>query len=188
MGTVPNNYVFKALDSFNYDTEETMEALNYALSYDAENTMALTLMGRIYSEKLYDYQEGINYFKQVLAIKINAFEVYEPFINALLWNEDVKEAADFIDFALTIKGADKAVLYTKKSVLYEKLKKYKKALCFIKKAKTYTFNTPFMEIITEQKKRIKDKMPKKKVKKKKASEAKKTTDKVVEAKNEAQLD
>ncbi|MCG8753244.1 hypothetical protein G1K86_13670, partial [Tenacibaculum finnmarkense] len=91
-------------------------------------------------------------------------------------------------FALTIKGADKAVLYTKKSVLYEKLKKYKKALHFIKKAKTYTFNTPFMEIITEQKKRIKDKMPKKKVKKKKASEAKKTTDKVVEAKNEAQLD
>lgn len=184
MGTVPNNYVFKALDSFHYDTEETVEALNYALSYDAENTMALTLMGRVYTEKLYDYTAGILYFKQVLAIKINAFEVYEHFINALLWNEDIKEAEDFIDFALTVKGADKAVLYAKKSVLYEKLNNYKKALYFIKKAKDHTFNTPFMEIITEQKKRIKDKMPKKKAKKNKETESNKTKGKITEEKKE----
>ncbi|MCD8404980.1 hypothetical protein LNI90_08735 [Tenacibaculum dicentrarchi] len=186
MGIVPNNYVFKALDSFHYDTEETMEALNYALSYDAENTMALTLMGRVYSEKLYDYTEAILYFKQVLAIKINAFEVYEPFVNALLWNEDIKEAEDFIDFALTVKGADKAVLYAKKSVLYEKLKKYKKALYFINEAKEHTFNTAFMEIIIEQKKRIKDKMPKKKKIKSVKKETSKITKKIIEDKNEAQ--
>ncbi|MBL4642289.1 MAG: hypothetical protein JKY44_01735, partial [Flavobacteriaceae bacterium] len=165
MENYTNNYVFKAIDAYPYDLEETMEALNYAVSYEPENTMALTLMGRIYAEKLYNYVEAISYFKEVLAIKIDAFEVYEHYINALLWNEDFKEAEDFIDFALTVKGADKAVLFLKKAALYEQLKEYKKAMIYIKLAKENTFNEDFSILVADQKKRVKDKMPK--VKKKK---------------------
>jgi len=165
MGNNTNNYVFKALDAYPYDLEETMEALNYALSYDTENTMALTLMGRVYAEKLYNYPEAISYYKEALAVKIEAFEVYEHYINALLWNEDVIEAARFIDFAMSVKGADKAVLYLKKAALYEQLKKYKKAMSYIKKAKENTFNADFLGIVNEQKKRVKAKMPKRKKKK-----------------------
>lgn len=160
MGNYTNTYVFKAIDAYPYDLEETMEALNYALSYDDKNTMALTLMGRVYAEKLYNYVEAISYFKEVLAIKIDAFEVYEHYINALLWNEDLKEAEDFIDFALTVKGADKAVLFLKKGALYEQLNEYKKAIFYIKQAKEHTFNADFMGIVVEQKKRVKEKMPK----------------------------
>ena len=111
MGTLINNYVFKALENYPYDLEEVMEALNYALSYDDKNTMALTLMGRVYAEKLSKYEEAIAYYKEALAENINAFEVYAPYVNVLLWNEDYKEAEDFIDFALTVKGSDKAVLF-----------------------------------------------------------------------------
>ena len=50
MGTLTNNYIFKALENYPYDLEEVMEALNYALSADDKNTMALTLMGRMYAE------------------------------------------------------------------------------------------------------------------------------------------
>ncbi len=162
MGTLVNNYVFKALENYPYDLEEVMEALNYALSYDEKNTMALTLMGRVYAEKLYKYEDAIVYFKEALAENIHAFEAYEPYINTLLWNEDYKEAAAFINFGLTIKGTDKAVLYLKKAVLNEQLKEYKKALSFIKLAKEYTYNTDFMFMINETKDRIKGKMPKKK--------------------------
>lgn len=162
MGTLVNNYVFKALENYPYDLEEVMEALNYALSYDEKNTMALTLMGRVYAEKLYKYDEAIVYFKEALAENINAFEAYAPYINTLLWNEDVKEAEAFIDFALTVKGSDKAVLYLKKAILNEHLKNYKKALSFIKKAKEYTYNSDFMSDINVDKDRIKGKMPKKK--------------------------
>jgi tetratricopeptide (TPR) repeat protein len=91
MGTLVNNYIFKALESYPFDLEEVMEALNFALSYDDKNTMALTLMGRVYAEKLYKYEEAIVYFKQALAENIHAFEVYTPYINTLLWNEDYKE-------------------------------------------------------------------------------------------------
>lgn len=162
MGTLTNNYVFKALENYPYDLDEVMEALNYALSYDDKNTMALTLMGRVHAEKLYKYDEAIVYYKQALAENIYAFETYPHYINTLLWNEDYKEAEEFIDFALTIKGSDKAVLYYKKAILYEQLKKYKKALTFIKSAKTNTFNSDFMETVNELKSRIKGKMPKKK--------------------------
>ena len=162
MGNYTNSYVFKAIDAYPYDLEETMEALNYALSYDANNTMALTLMGRVCAEKLYNYIEAISYYKEALAVKIDAFEVYEHYINVLLWNEDLKEAEDFIDFALTVKGADKAVLYLKKAALYEQRKKYKKAMSNIKKAKENTFNAEFLGIVHALKKRVKAKMPSKK--------------------------
>ncbi|WP_439129525.1 tetratricopeptide repeat protein [Polaribacter sp.] len=166
MGTLVNNYVFKALENYPYDLEEVIEALNYALSYDDKNTMALTLMGRVYAEKLYKYQEAIIYFKEALAENIKAFEVYEPYINTLLWNEDYKEAEDFIDFALKVKGADKAILYLKKAILKEQLGKYSSALLFIKKAKEFTYNVDFMIAVKENEDRIKEKQPKKKKSKK----------------------
>lgn len=167
MGNYTNNYVFKAIDSYPYDLEETIEALNYALSYDDKNTMALTLMGRVYAEKLSDYDEAIAYYKRALAEKVDAFEVYEAYIAALLNNEEYKEAERFIDFALTVKGSDKAMLYLRKAVLYEQKFEYKTALGFVKEAKIYTYNESFMYTIDEVKTRIKGKMPKKKKKSKK---------------------
>ncbi|AUC86656.1 hypothetical protein CW731_04925 [Polaribacter sp. ALD11] len=172
MGTLTNNYVFKALENYPYDLEEVMEALSYALSADDKNTMALTLMGRVYAEKLYKYEEAIVYFKQALAENIHAFEVYAPYINTLFWNEDYKEAEEFIDFVLTVKGSDKAVLYLKKAILYEQLKEYKKALTFIKLAKEYAFNSEYIADINVEKDRIKGKMPKKKKKKPSVKESK----------------
>ena len=162
MGTLVNNYIFKALDNYPYYLDEVMESLNYALSYDNKNTMALTLMGKVHAEKLHKYDEAIGYYKQALAENIHAFEVYAPYINALLWNEDYKEAADFIDFAISIKGSDKGILFLKKAILYEQTKKYKKALTFIKLAKKNTYNSEFMETINEEKQRIKAKISKKK--------------------------
>lgn len=175
MGTLTNNYVFKAIENYSYDLEETMEALNFALSYDDKNTMALTLMGKVHAEKLYKYEEAIVYFKQALAENIHAFEVYTPYINTLLWNEDYKEVDEFIDFALTIKGSDKALLYLKKAILNEQLKDYNKALTFIKLAKDFTYNSEFMETISEEKARIKGKMPNNK--KSKSSKKVKKSDK-----------
>lgn len=162
MGTLANNYVFKAIENYPYDLEETMEALNYALSYDENNTMALTLLGRVYAEKLFKYGDALVYFKQALAENIHAYEVYIPYINTLLWNEDYQEAKKFVDFSLTVKGADKGTLYLKKAIICEYLKKYKKALTCIKLAKEHTYNNDFMYVIDQEKERIKNKLPKKK--------------------------
>lgn len=164
---IPNNYIFKALDAYPYDLEEAIEALNYALSYDEKNTEALCLLGRIYSEKLRNYEVAKEYFCEALAVDITALNVYPHYINVLLWNEDFEEAERFIDFALGVKGSDKAVLYLKKSILFEMKKSYKKALIELKYAKIHTYNNDFLDTIKETKERIKAKLPKKKPNKRK---------------------
>ena len=68
-----------------------------------------------------------------MAEKINAFEVYPVYISALLNIEDYKEAEEFIDFAFTVKGVDKAMLYLNKAILKERLFQYKEALKCLKK-------------------------------------------------------
>lgn len=172
MGTLANNYIFKALDAYPHDLEETIEALTYALAYDGKNAVALCLMGQIYAEKLYDYEKAKEYYAEALAEDIYAFGAYSHYINVLLWNEDLREAEQLIDFALTVKGSDKAFLYAKKGNLYEQLKEYKKALKSLKKAKEYTFNNEFLEVLKGEKNRIKLKMTKKKKPSKKNSKLK----------------
>jgi tetratricopeptide (TPR) repeat protein len=162
-----NNYLFKALDAYPFYLEEAVESLNYALSYDEKNTTALGLIGQINAEVLKDYEKAKTYFSEALAINIHAIGIYPKYINVLLWNEDYEEAARLIDFALTVKGSDKAVLYLKKAILNEQLKAYKKALSFLKLAKEHTYNSEYLEDINSDKARIKEKMLKNKPRKSK---------------------
>lgn len=156
-----NHYVFKAMEEFEYNIEYAAEALGYALSYDENNTMALTLMGRLYAEKMFDYETAIDYFKQALAEKVNAFEVYQPYIDTLMINEDYKEVTEFIEFAFTVKGVNKAMLYLNKAVLQERLFAYEQAMLMIKEAEKHNYDVDFGYRITDVKTRIEGKMPKK---------------------------
>jgi len=166
MGNLLDKYLFQALDAYPYDLEETVESLNYALSYDAKNPTALCLMGRLHAEVLSDYETAKEYFQQALAENIHAVEVYIHYASVLLCNEDYKEAEKLLDYALTIKGADKAILYAMKAVMYEHLTSYRKALKCLKKAKVHAYNNCYTEGIKGEVTRIKEKMPKKKKKKK----------------------
>ena len=166
MSNLLDKYLFQALDAYPYNLEEAVESLNYALSYDGKNPVALCLMGQVHAENLGDYETAKEYYQQALAEDMYALEVYPKYINVLLWNEDYEEAEKLIDFALTVKGTDKAVLYLGKGILHEQKKEYKKALKALKIAKQYTYNNYFMSNIEGEEKRIKNKMPNKKSKKK----------------------
>jgi tetratricopeptide (TPR) repeat protein len=167
MTKTTNHYVFKAMENFDYSIEFAAEALEYALAYDENNTMALTLMGRLYAEKLFDYETAIDYFKQALAEKVNAFEVYQPYIETLMINEDYNQANEFIDFAFTVKGVNKAMLYLNKAVMQERLFDYEKAMSFIKEAEKHNYDVDFGFRIMDVKTRIEGKMPKEEKEKKK---------------------
>jgi tetratricopeptide (TPR) repeat protein len=164
MGLTTDKYIFQALDAYPYNLEETIESLNYALSYDEKNAVALCLMGRIYAEQLGNYEMAKTYYERALSEDMHAVKIYPKYINVLLWNEDYAAAEKLIDFALTVKGTDKAVLYFKKAILFEKKKEYKIALSCLKTAKIHAYNSHFIHELAAEKKRIKDKMPKKKKK------------------------
>jgi len=132
---IGDKYVLKALDNYPYNLEETLESLSYALSYDATNTMALSLMGRVYAEQLFNYERAKAYFLDALAQNVYAIEVYPYFIQLLLDTEVLDEASRTIDFALTIKGVNKVTILLKRLSLLEKQQKFKKALLVLAELK-----------------------------------------------------
>ena len=177
MSNLLDKYLFQAMDAYPYNLEEAVESLSYALSYDDKNPVAICLMGQIYAENLSNYETAKTYYQEALAADMYALDVYPNYINVLLWNEDYEEAEKLIDFALTVKGTDKAVLYYQKGILFEQQKRYKKALKILKVAKEHAYNNHFICHIEGQEKRIKGKMPKKKTQKKKGKNAKKSSKK-----------
>lgn len=170
-----DKYVVQALDNYPYWLEGTLESLGYALAYDNKNVMALALYGRLYAEQMQDYESAKQYFAEALATDIHALAVYPHYAEVLLQNEDYEEASKLIDFALTVKGIDKATLLLKKVKLLERQQDLKGALKLIKEVKLASFSNDTHEI-HEVEKRIKAKKELLKPKKteKKKSEIKKS--------------
>ncbi|WP_346881764.1 hypothetical protein [uncultured Algibacter sp.] len=169
-----NNYVLKAIDAYPYELEETVENLNYALSYESNNAYALYLMGRLQAEQFGDYQKAKQYYAEALANKMDFQKVYPQYILVLIWNEDYKEAQKLIDFAFTVKGLNKAEVWLKQGQLFESLQVYKKAIKALKKAKVFSCNDDFTCLVDSEISRIKNKN---KSKKKQSSKKKKTKSK-----------
>lgn len=163
-----NNYVLKAMDAYPYELEETVENLNYALSYEANNAYALFLMGRLQAEQFADYEKAKQYFAEALANKMDFHNVYQHYILVLIWNEDYVEAQKLIDFAFTVKGLNKGVVHLLQGQLFENIQTYKKAIKALKKAKLLGCNDGFVRYVNSEISRIKSKMNPKKNKTSKA--------------------
>ena len=174
------SYLFKAIDAYPYDLAETLESLNYALSYNENNAEALYLMGVVYAEQLHDYETAISYFEEAIAIKVELPKIYKSYINTLICTEEYEKAQKAIDFAKKLKGSDKAALLLYQGILYESQSKFKRA------KKTYTaavlsgLNNDFVRNAEEKLNRVKKKLkltnpkkdPKKKQKKEKGKKKK----------------
>ena len=152
-----NIYLFKALDAYPYDLEGTMEALTYALSYTPNCAQALLLMAKLHSEQLRDYNGAKFYFEKALANDINFVEIYPAYARSLLQNDDFAEAQKLIDFALTIKGIDKASIYLIQGQLHENFEAFDKAEEALREAKRFGLNNSFIEFVNDEIARIEKK-------------------------------
>ncbi len=168
-----NNYLFKALDAYPYELEETLEALNYALSYNSQDAQALCLMGRLYSEQLKDYNTAKQYFAEAVAQEMEMSKTYPFYIQTLLWNDDYDEAHKLIEFALTIKGVDKALIELLKGILLEKQGEYKAAIKMFRSANKTATSNCFVDYVDNEISRVKKKIGTKKKTSKKSKKKRK---------------
>lgn len=153
-----NNYVLKAINAYPYDLEETVENLNYALSYEPNNAYALYLMGRLQAEQFGDYNTAKTYFAEALANKMDFHKVYYMYILVLIWNHDYAEAQKLISFALNVKGIYKSEIYLYQGYVLECLMDYNNALKNFKQAKKLGFNNNYISFIDGEIKRVKNKI------------------------------
>ncbi|WP_430967804.1 tetratricopeptide repeat protein [Spongiimicrobium sp. 2-473A-2-J] len=162
-----NIYLFKALDAYPYNLEEAIEALNYALSYDAKNVQALYLMGKIYTEQLGEFETAKSCFSEALASGLDWPKIYPAYIRTLVLNEDYEEAQKLLDFAIVRKATDKGALYFYQGLLKEVQGEFKEAIKAYKQAKRHGLNNEFIRRVEEEISRVKGKFGKKKSKNKK---------------------
>ncbi len=158
--TLSEKYLIEALDNYPYNLPQVLESLNYSLSYDSENAMALGLMGQFYSEQFLQYEKAKEYFAQALAIDLHCVKIYPNYIDTLIYNQDYNEALKLIEFAMTIKGIDKGLIWYKKAILFEYTEKFKKATQCLEKSRQYSLNSSFNQDIDSSLERINEKTKK----------------------------
>lgn len=164
--SIHNAYLFKALDAYPFELEETMEALNYALSYNDKDAHALYFMGRVYAEQLQDYEAAKHYYAEALAQRMEMHQVYPHYVRVLLWNGDFEAAQKLLNYAFTVRGVDKAALHLLQGQRFEGMEQLKEAIAAYKKAKATGLNNSFIDFVNGELSRVKKKMKPEKKKKK----------------------
>jgi len=170
-----NKYLLKALESYNYNLEETVESLNYALSYEPENAQALRLMGKVHVDYLKEYDLAAHYYSEAIAANMDLVQAYTEYVHVLILKEDYVHAMRVISYAITVKGTDKAVLYMQYAAVLEELRKYSLALKVIDQAYLHAYNSDFTYYLDRMTSRIKEKIKRIQPKKQAASKTKKKT-------------
>ena len=61
-----DKYLVQALDNYPYNLEDALTSLEYALSYNENNSQALCLYGRFLAEQFKQYEEAKPYFDLVI--------------------------------------------------------------------------------------------------------------------------
>lgn len=159
-----NTYIIKAIDCYPYNLEDCIESLNFALSYDDEHPIALSLMGRVQSEVMKDYAAAVYYFEKALAADTRYLETYYYFISTLLTVNQLDKAQKLIDFALTIPGIEQARILLIQIQLLERKGELKKAMKQLDSAILASTSVDQLEEIDEIKSRIERKQGLKKKK------------------------
>lgn len=160
-----NKHLLNALDNYPYSLTDTIESLEYALSYDDKNTTALCLLGRIYTDQLTDYETAKDFFAEAISYDIHALGVYPYYIHTLILNEDYEEAEKLMDFAMTLKGMDKVEILFKKAWMKEILCEFESVRKILKEIKQINCHSGNNSVLDEIKARIDLKTKKRKAKK-----------------------
>ncbi len=161
MNTLANTYYIKALDQYPYDLTEFLEAINYALSYDENDSDANCLMGRFNMEHLYNFDQAKYYFEKSLSNDINHIQTYYYFIRWAIDINDFDFAKRLINFAATIPGICHATLIHRRATIAEKKGNFKKAVKLYNRAINTTIFNSDTDFFKNEKARVKSKIAKK---------------------------
>ncbi len=126
--TLADQYFLKASDNYAYDVEQTVESLNYALSYDEMHPASNCLMGRLLMEKLKRFSEAKHCFEQALVEDPNYVDTYKFYSLLLIWMGELDKANSLIDKGMTKLGMPKLVMIKRKATVLEAKGKIKEAI------------------------------------------------------------
>lgn len=155
--TLADQYFLKAKDHYPHNLEDTMENLNYALSYDESHVQANHLMGRIYMYHMKEYDAAGHYFNVALTTNMDYPDTYEYYCLLKLWMLDYKGALKLINYGMNVKGVNKSALLLTKAIVFECTGNYKIAKQILRQAILYCIDTDSIDVIKGHMGRLKEK-------------------------------
>lgn len=170
--SLANNYYLKALDCYPWELSEFLEAINYALSYDANHADANCLFGRFYMEQLCKFKDATHHFEKALTADINNIPTYYAYICLTIQTGDHKKGRKLLRMAKDIAGIDNSYLKHLEALILEKEGKLKASKKLLKHLLQDETCNSVRAYVKNELSRIKDKQKKTARKKSKKSKNK----------------
>jgi tetratricopeptide (TPR) repeat protein len=156
--TQADQYFLKALDNYGYDMNETLESLEYALSYDDIHAASNCLMGCVQMFWIKNFKTAAHSFELALIGDKEYVDTYKYFSLLMIWTGNFERAEKLIIDGMKLKGMDKAILLSRKAMMYECNGRYKEAKQILKMAYHLSFNDSYTNFFDQELLRIKKKI------------------------------
>lgn len=153
-----DQYYLKAEDAYGYDIGETIENLNYALSYDEEHIQANLLMAKVLAWEFENWQEAEQYFTRIIAIDPNHSAVIDPYVDMLIYIGKWDKAEKLLHYAISIKGVDRGLVYYRMAIILEKRGQLRAAVKMLEAAEMQAYFQEDFTFIKTVKERVKEKI------------------------------
>lgn len=165
--TVADTYFLKALDNYDYNVEEVVENLGYALSYNEEYAPAWCLQGRLMMETLKDYNRAIHCFENAIFYDPLYMETYKHYSLLLIWIKDFEKAQIILNKSKRVKGMSLSTIIHRTAMIHEYKGQIGEAIRILNNGILFSLNQDSYTFFDNEVKRLKRKVSKPKKKKKK---------------------
>ncbi len=159
--TLADQYYMKALEGYDYNLEEVVENLNYALSYDQEHAGANYLMGKLYMEQFQKFDLAKEYFESSMACDPTNLNTCESFTWLLIRTRKFAEALRLIKYASGLQGAIRPEFLRLEALVYELQKDYKGSIELLNSAIDESYDSGYIEFLENELDRVNMKMMRK---------------------------
>jgi len=153
-----DQYYLKALDGYPCDLEASIEALNYALSYDPEHAPALCLVGKIFGHKMKDPERAFHQMELALLYDPSYLEAYYSYLYLLIQYGHLQRADIIMRKSMKVPGVDEPSILLLSAQSHERRGNHYIAKVTLEQAKHKTDCCEQMRYIDTTLKRLKTKL------------------------------
>lgn len=153
-----DQYYIKAIDAYDYDHEEVIESLNYALSYDEHHVMANTLMARMYIDHFKNLEMAEHYLFMALSESPQNIAALAVLFWLRMANKQYSEAHNVCLKSIKLPEASLPDWYRMMALVGELQGDYFRALYYLKKAKKNSILNNYCDFLDKEKSRVKLKL------------------------------
>ena len=156
--TLADQYYLKALNLYDYDMDQTVEYLNYALSYDPGHAEANCLMGKFYMDRLQRFDQAEEFLANSLATEPENIATCECFSMLLIKTKRYQEALKLIRYGSSLRGANVSEFLRLEALICELQKDFDQAKLLLQRAVEECFDSEYVDFLNREIRRVESKI------------------------------